>query len=111
MLVHRTLMHRRKTSRADVVASIERNMFCLEPPVNAQGDMFVRQERLIDLLAEMEREDGGNDIERLTEKYVVDLEHSATDVAKSASGGSEQHNREQPQFQRYASMVASEAEI
>jgi hypothetical protein len=80
MLVYRTLMHRRKTSKADVVAAIENNMYRLERLVNSKDDVFLRQERLIDLLADMEREDGGNDIERLTEKYIGHLENGATDT-------------------------------
>ena len=85
MLMYRTLMHRRKTARADVVAAIEKNMFRLKPPAKAEGDVVVQQERLIDVLADMEREDGGNDIQRLTEKYVAYLERGPTDTGATGT--------------------------
>jgi hypothetical protein len=67
MLGYRALMLRRKTSRAHVIAAIE-NTPRLELPGNARGDVPVRKKRLIELLADMDREDGRRPAAREDEK-------------------------------------------
>ena len=73
-LVYRTLMHHRKLARPLVVAAIENEMFRMEPASDNKQAGFHRLGRLVDLLGDMEREDGGQDIERLIDKYISRIE-------------------------------------
>ncbi len=74
-LVHRTLMHRRKSARAEVVAAVEREMFRMGPSAEDEDHRdFLRLQRLIALLGDMEDEDGGGDIARFIEKYFAHIE-------------------------------------
>jgi WD40 repeat protein len=74
-LFYRTLMHRRKTSRPLVVAAIEESMFRFDPPADAH-DGFRRLKLLANVLGNMQREDGGKDLEKLIETYLKRIEGS-----------------------------------
>lgn len=86
-LFYRTLMHRRKSARPQVVAAIEKEMFRMEPSTKNKLAGFRRLKRLVDLLGDMEREDGGGDIEKLIEKYFSHIERGAPEPPESPPTG------------------------
>jgi WD40 repeat protein len=81
-LFYRTLVHRRKTSRLLVVADIEQAMFRMMPLAQDKQAGFRRLSRLIDVLGDMQHEDGGKDVQRLIEIYLGRVEQGLPEPAK-----------------------------
>ncbi len=73
-LFYRTLVYRRKTSRPLVVAAIEREMLRATPARSTDEREFRGLKRLIDVLGDMQREDGGKDLRVLIEACLKRIE-------------------------------------
>ena len=81
-LFYRTLMHRRKSARPPVVAAIEQAMFRLQPLPQDGHAAFRRLNRLIDVLGDMQREDGGKDLQWLIETCLARIEQGLPEPPK-----------------------------
>ena len=84
-LFYRTLMHRRKTSRLLVVGDIEQAMFRMKPLARDEQPGFRRLSRLIDVLGDMQHEDGGKDLQRLIEIYLRRVKQGLPEPEKAGA--------------------------